>query len=152
MKRILFICLGNICRSPMAAAVLRHLLRERGLADAFEIDSAAVSEEEWGNPIYPPAARTLRSHGIPYDRERTARPMKAADYGRYDLIIGMDEGNLRAIRRISGGDPEGKIRLLMDYAGEHRPVADPWYTRDFETAFKDILAGCQALAAELEKQ
>ena len=149
MKRILFICLGNICRSPMAEAVMRELLRRAGAADSFEIDSAAVSEEEWGNPIYPPAARTLRAHGIPYDAIRTARQMSAADYRRYDPIIGMDEENLHSIRRISDGDPDGKVFLLMDFAGQHRSVADPWYTRDFETAYNDILIGCQALLKSL---
>ena len=129
----------------MAEAILREMLRQKGVADAYEIASAAISNKEWGNPIYPPAARTLRVHGIPYDAVRTARPMKAADYDRYDLIIGMDEGNLRGIRSITGGDPEGKVRLLMDFAGKHRPVADPWYTRDFETAYNDILTGCRAL-------
>ena len=128
---------------------MREMLRKKGEADACEIASAAISEEEWGNPIYPPAARTLRAHGIPYDAVRTARPMEAADYDRYDLIIGMDEGNLRGIRSITGGDPEGKVRLLLDFAGEHRPIADPWYTRDFETAFNDIFTGCQALLAFL---
>ena len=122
-----------------------ELLRRKGEADAFEIASAAISEEEWGNPIYPQAARTLRIHGIPYNAVRTARPMSTEDYNKYDLIIGMDEGNLRGIRSISGGDPEGKVCLLMDFAGQHRSVADPWYTRDFETAYNDIITGCQAL-------
>lgn len=149
VKRILFICLGNICRSPMAEAILREMLRQKGVADAFEIASAAISEEEWGNPIYPPAARTLRAHGIPYDTVRTARSMTAADYNRFDLIIGMDEGNLRGIRSIAGGDPDGKVRLLMDFAGLHRSVADPWYTRDFETAYNDIFTGCRALVKYL---
>ena len=126
-----------------------ELLRRKGETDAFEIASAAISEEEWGNPIYPPAARTLRAHGIPYDAGRTARPMTADDYNRYDMIIGMDEGNLRGIRSISGGDPDGKVFLLMDFAGKHRPIADPWYTRDFETAYNDILTGCQALLKHL---
>ena len=149
MKSILFVCLGNICRSPMAEAVMHHLVKEAGCADDYFIASAAVSEEEWGNPIYPPAARILRTNGIPYDTVRTARKMSAEDYDRYDLIIGMDEANLQAIRRISGGDPENKVHMLMDYAGCHRPVADPWYTRDFETAYNDILSGCRALLEHL---
>ena len=130
---------------------MRELLQKNGLAEAYLVDSAAVSNEEWNNPIYPPAARALRMHDIPYDPDRTARQMISADYNSYDLIVGMDESNLRAIRRISGGDPDGKIRLLMDFAGEHRAVADPWYTRDFETAFNDILSGCSALCRELLK-
>ena len=149
MTKILFICLGNICRSPMAEAMFKHLAREAGRSEEFEVASAAVSEYEWGNPIYPQAASILRRHGIPYDASRTARPMRAADYQRYDLIIGMDEVNIRDIRRIAGGDPEGKVHLLLDYAGEHRNVADPWYTRDFETAYDDILKGCSALLAAL---
>jgi protein-tyrosine phosphatase len=136
----------------MAEAMMRHLLVQAGHADKFEIASAAVSEEEWGNPIYPPAARILHDHGIPYDAERTARKMKADDYDKYDLIIGMDEANLRAIRRIAGGDPQEKVQLLMDYAGSHRSVADPWYTRDFETAYSDILTGCRALLDYLLSQ
>lgn len=151
MTKILFICLGNICRSPMAEAIMKHLAAEAGRFDEFEIASAAVSEEEWGNPIYPPAAAILRQYGIPYDGQRIARQMKASDYEKYDLIIAMDEANIRGIRRIAGGDPDNKIRLLLDYAGEHRNVADPWYTRDFETAFDDILKGCRALLAALPR-
>jgi protein-tyrosine phosphatase len=149
MTKILFICLGNICRSPMAEAIMKHLAAEAGRSDEFEIASAAVSEEEWGNPIYPPAAAILRQYGIPYDGQRIARQMKASDYEKYDLIIAMDEANIRGIRRIAGGDPDNKIRLLLDYAGEHRNVADPWYTRDFKTAYDDILLGCRALLAAL---
>ena len=124
---------------------MRHYVRLAGLEADFEIGSAAVSNEECGNPIYPPAARTLREHGIPYDQSRTARQMTAAYYDRYDIIVGMDEGNIRGINRIAGGDPSGKVHLLMDFAGQHRAVADPWYTRDFETAFADIDQGCRAL-------
>jgi len=129
---------------------MRHMVTKAGKAGAFEIASAAVSEEEWGNPIYPPAARTLRAHGIPYDPVRTARQMTADDYDKYDLIIGMDEANIRAIQRIAGGDPLNKVHLLMDYVGTHRSVADPWYTRDFETAYNDILTGCRALLDHLQ--
>ena len=149
MTKILFICLGNICRSPMAEAMFRHLAAEAGRSEEFEVASAAVSDEEWGNPIYPPAGAILRRHGIAYDNCRMARQMKSADYEKYDLIIAMDEANIRSIRRIAGGDPDNKIHLLLDYAGQHRNVADPWYTRDFETAYNDILKGCQALLAAL---
>lgn len=128
---------------------MKHLLYQAGQDKLFEIASAAVSDEEWGNPIYPAAARILRAHGIPFDPVRTARQMTADDYDRYDLIIGMDEANLHAIRRIAGGDPQDKVHLLMEYAGSHRSVADPWYTRDFETAYKDILTGCRALLDQL---
>ena len=133
----------------MAEAMFLQMAAEAGRSGAFEVSSAAVSEEEWGNPIYPPAAAILRRNGIAYDKYRTARPMKPADYEKYDLIIAMDEANIRGIRRIVGGDPDDKIHLLLDYAGEHRNVADPWYTRDFETAYDDIFKGCLALLAVL---
>lgn len=150
MKRILFVCLGNICRSPMAEAMMKQYIKEAGRSADFEIASAAVSDEEWMNPIYPPAARTLHHHGIPYDPDRTARPITAADYERYDLIVAMDEANVRSILRIVGNDdPEDKISLLLDHADEHRSVADPWYTRDFEKAYADIERGCRALCREL---
>ena len=144
MRRILFVCHGHICRSPMAEFILKALVRARGLEGQYYIESAAVSTEEIGNPIYPPAKRCLTQHGIPFDA-RGARQVTAADYDRFDRIICMDNSNLRWIRRIIPDDPDGKIRLMMSYAGLHRDVADPWYTGDFETTFQDLLEGCEAM-------
>ena len=145
MIRILFVCHGNICRSPMAELVMKDLVRRRGLAGGYEIASAATSREEIGNPIYPPARRKLAAHGIPLEDHR-ARQMTPADYDRYDWIVAMDRANLRNIRRIIGGDPHGKVRLLLDFAdrpGEE--VADPWYTGDFDAAWQDVIRGCGGL-------
>ena len=145
MIRILFVCHGNICRSPMAELVMKDLVRRRGLAGAYEIASAATSREEIGNPIYPPAQRKLAAHGIPLEDHR-ARQMTPADYERYDWIVAMDRANLRNIRRIIGDDPHGKVRLLLDFAdrpGEE--VADPWYTGDFDAAWQDVIRGCGGL-------
>ena len=149
MNRILFICHGNICRSPMAEAVMRHLVKEAGAARSYFIDSAATSREELGNPIYPPAKRTLAAHGIP-SGDHTARQMTRADYDGFDLLIGMDHRNLANMRRIAGSDPESKICLLLAYAGRPEDeVADPWYTGDFEATFRDVRAGCLGLLAAL---
>ena len=145
MRRILFVCHGNICRSPMAEFILKALVRARGLEDQYHIESAAVSTEEIGNAIYPPAKRCLTQHGVPFDKTKCARQVTASDYGRFDRIICMDESNLRWISRIIPGDPEHKIHLMMTYAGKHRDVADPWYTGDFETTFQDLLEGCEAM-------
>lgn len=145
MKRILFVCHGNICRSPMAEFILKALVKARGLQDSYHIESAAVSSEESGNPIYPPAKRSLTQHGVPFDPSKRARRVSAEDYRNFDRIICMDASNLRLIRRIIPDDPEGKIHLLMSYTGVGRDVADPWYTGDFEEAFQDILAGCEAM-------
>ena len=144
MVRILFVCHGNICRSPMAEFVMKDLVRKAGADERFFIASAATSTEEIGNPVYPPARRKLAEHGIGC-AGKTARQMTAADYREYDLLIGMDSANLRNMRRICGGDPEGKIRLLMDFTDRPGDVADPWYTGDFETTWRDISAGCRGL-------
>ena len=148
MKRILFVCHGNICRSPMAEYVMKDLVKKAGLAAQFHIESAATSTEEIGNPVYPPARRKLAEHGISC-AGHAARQLTREDYDRWDLLIGMDGANLRNMRRICGGDPAGKLRLLMDCAGRSGEVADPWYTGDFETTWRDVLAGCRGLLREL---
>ena len=146
MIKILFVCHGNICRSPMAEYILKALLRARGLEDRYYVESAAVSTEEIGNPIYPPARRCLSQHGVPFD-VRQARQITRADYDRFDRIICMDASNLRMLRYIIPDDPQGKVLLMMSYTGRSRDVADPWYTGDFETTFQDILTACEAMLA-----
>ena len=145
MIKILFVCHGNICRSPMAEFILKALVKAKGIEDQYYIESAAVSAEETGNPIYPPARRCLTQHGIHFDNGKQARQITRVDYDRFDRIICMDHSNLRLIRRIISDDPKGKIHLMMSYTGAPRDVADPWYTGDFEEAFQDILAGCEAM-------
>lgn len=146
--RILFVCHGNICRSPMAEFVMKDLVEKAGVAQRFLIESAATSTEEIGNSVYPPARRKLAEHGISC-QGKTARQMTRLDYGRYDLLIGMDSWNIRNMRAISGGDPEGKIRMLMDYTNRPGDVADPWYTGNFEATWRDVLEGCEALLSQL---
>ena len=148
MIKILFVCHGNICRSPMAEFVMKKLVTDAGLSDKFEIESAATSTEEIGNPVYPPAKRKLAEHGIAC-AGKTARQMNAGDYKKFDLLIGMDSANIRNMTRICGGDPENKIKLLLNYAGLNRDVADPWYTGDFDATWNDVLKGCTALLKDL---
>lgn len=150
MKKILFICHGNICRSPMAEFVMKDLVKKAGLEREFQIASAATSREEIGNPVYPPARRKLAEHGIACTGH-AARQLTHQDYSEYDMLIGMDRANLRNMHRICGGDPDGKLSLLMDHTKRPGDVADPWYTGDFEATWRDVLAGCQGLLRELIK-
>ena len=145
MTRILFVCHGNICRSPMAEFIMKALVKARGLEAEYHIESAAVSDEEYGNPIYPSAKRCLSQHGVAWDPTKSARTVRAEDYARFDRIICMDSSNLRLIRRYIPEDPQGKIHLMMSYTGRSRDVADPWYTGDFEKTFQDILSACEAM-------
>lgn len=144
MVKILFVCLGNICRSPMAEYIFRDMVFRRGLQNRVACASAAVSTEELGNPVYPPAKRKLRSLGIRCDDKR-ARQINRQDYAEYDLLIGMENRHLNSMRRLYGGDPEGKIRLLLGFSDSPRDIDDPWYTDDFDTACREIQEGCEGL-------
>ena len=148
MTRILFVCHGNICRSPMAEFILKDMVRKEGEEDRFQIASMAATREEIGNDMYPPAKRKLREKGIPFS-PRGARLMTRSDYDRFDYLIGMDEENLDDMHRICGGDPDKKISLLLDWAGISRDVADPWYTGNFEATYQDLIMGCTALLEKL---
>ena len=144
MIKILFICHGNICRSTMAESVFTHLASQRGLSDLFEIDSAATSREQIGDPPHRGTVAKLRQVGIPLIPHR-ARQMTRADYEYYDYLIGMDTANIRNMNRIAGGDPDGKIYKLPSFAGRSGDIADPWYTGNFEDTYRDVLEGCEAL-------
>lgn len=149
MKRILFVCHGNICRSPMAEYVLKDMVRKREIEDRFVIDSAATSREEIGNPVYPPARRKLAEKGVPCGGHR-AWQMTKRDYDDFDMIICMDYNNIRNIKRITGGDPDSKISMLLEYtdrAGDE--VADPWYTGNFDATWRDVVDGCEGLLETL---
>ena len=148
MIRILFICHGSICRSPMARFVLRDMVDRMGIGDDFVIESAATSREELGNPVHPPARAKLAEHGIDC-RGYAARQMKASDYDDFDYIIGMDRENMYYMKRLWPEDPEGKLSLLMDYTDHPREVSDPWYTRDFEATWQDVNEGCRGFLAEI---
>ena len=148
MIRVMFVCHGNICRSPMAEFVFKDLINKKGLRDKFIVSSSATSTEEiWngvGNPVYPPAKRVLNSRGINCEGKKAVQ-LKKEDYNNYDYLIGMDGANIRNMHRILMGDPDKKIYKLLTFAGRSDDVADPWYTGDFETTYRDVSEGCNAL-------
>lgn len=151
MNKILFVCLGNICRSPMAEFVMKEIVEKAGLSHEFEIASAATSTYEIGNPVYPPARQKLAEHGIDC-KGKTARQITKRDYDYYDYIVAMDHSNLRNLRNMLGEDPQRKISLLMDYTSRPADVADPWYTGDFQATWDDVTEGCEALLSFILKQ
>ena len=148
MKKVLFICHGNICRSPMAEFVMKDLVAKAGLSDKFEIASAATSTEEIGNPPHHGTIAKLREVGIPVVAHR-ARQVRRAEYGDWDHIVYMDDENARALYRIFGKDPDGKISRLLDWTDRPGDVADPWYTGNFDATYRDVLAGCTAMLEQL---
>lgn len=152
MHRILFVCHGNICRSPMAEFVMKDLVVKAGCADGFHIESAATSAEELGNPVYPGTVKRLAREGISC-AGKTARRLRRDEYGRWDLILGADKANIESMKRLFGGDPEGKVHLMLEFAG--RPgesIADPWYTGNFDETYDDVLAACRGLLAILRNE
>ena len=150
MKKILFVCHGNICRSPMAEFVMKDMVHRAGLENAITVDSKACRRDELGSDTYYGTKNKLREVGIPFT-PRKARLITYADYESYDLIIGMDRENMRDLERLTKGDPHGKVHLLMEIAGENREVADPWYTDDFDATYRDIEKGCTALLNKLRE-
>ena len=151
MIKVLFICHGNICRSPMAEFILRDMVRAKGIANDFHIESAATSTEEIGNPVHHGPRRKLLEHGISKEEIsfKQARQMRKEDYTKFDYIIGMDEMNLRNIMRILRSDPENKVHLLLDYTDRPGAIADPWYTGNFEATYRDVCEGCEGFLESL---
>ena len=154
MVKIMFVCHGNICRSPMAEFIFKKMVAERGLSAEFEIRSSATSAEEItngiGKPVYPAARAELEKHSISPDGKQAVQ-LQGSDYDKYDLFIGMDSANIRNMHRILGGDPDGKIRKMMDYTDRPGDVADPWYVGHFDTTYRDIFEACEGLLKTLSK-
>ena len=150
MKKIMFVCHGNICRSPMAEFIFKKLIRERGLESEFYAASSATSREELGNPVYPPARAELARHGIDTSGKYAVQ-MTRSDYEEYDLLIPMDSMNVRNLMKIIGSDPDGKVKKLMDYTSRGGDVADPWFTGEFSITYRDVFEGCRCLLDELTK-
>jgi len=150
MIKILFICHGNICRSPMAEYIMKDLVKKRGIAENFEIASAATSTEEIGNPVYPPAKAVLRSHGIRCEGHH-ARQVTRADYGHFDYLIVMDRYNVRNLNRIIENDELGKVKKMRDFSDHGGDIDDPWYTGAFDEVYEQILAGCEGFLADIQK-
>ncbi len=148
MTKILFVCLGNICRSPMAEFVFRDMVQKQGLGDRFSVASAATSTEELGNPVHPGTQRRLAREGIS-TRGKTAVQLTRRDYQRYDYLLGMEQRNLSGMLRILGSDPAGKVHRLLDFTDRPRDIADPWYTGDFDRTYDDVVEGCRGLLAHL---
>ncbi|MCI8853456.1 MAG: low molecular weight phosphotyrosine protein phosphatase [Lachnospiraceae bacterium] len=148
MIKILFVCHGNICRSPMSQFVMQDLVNKKGLSHLFHIDSAATSTEEIGSGVHRGTRSVLKREGIPLGDHRAVQ-MQRRDYGAYDYLIGMDQWNIRNIQRIAGGDPEGKVFRLLDFTDHPRDIADPWYTGDFDETYEDVRTGCEALLSYL---
>lgn len=144
MIKILFVCLGNICRSPMAEFVFKDMVKKRGLSDLFLISSAATSSEEIGNPVHPGTRKKLRQYNISVDGKRAVR-LTEKDYQKYDYIIGMEQANIRNMIRIMGEDRDKKVFKLLDFSKNPRDIADPWYTGNFDRTYEDIHEGCEGL-------
>ena len=152
MKKILFICHGNICRSPMAEAIMQHLIKENGLENSYLAESKATTQDALGRSIDTRAQRELEKNRIPYDRSHRASQMTAADYDKYEYLICMDEENFADMNRITGGDPQHKEHKLLEFAGSYQDVDDPWYTNDFDTAYNEVYKGCDALVKKLSNE